>query len=50
MTGAQELEKFAGGEVADETAIGGEEFVVGELFKFDPLELVEDLVLEFAFE
>jgi len=44
------LEEFAGGEVFDETAVGGEEFVGGEFFEFDPFELVENLVFEFAFE
>jgi len=45
-----ELEKFARGEVADEAAICGEEIILGEFFEFDPLELVEDLVLKFAFK
>lgn len=50
VTRLVELEKLAGGEVADKAAVGGQEIVVGELFELDPLELVEDLVLEFAFE
>jgi hypothetical protein len=48
VTGPQKLEKFAGSEVADEAAVGGEEFVVGEFFELDPLELMEDLVLQLA--
>ena len=44
------LEKFAGGEVADKAAVGGEELVLGKFLKLDPFELVEDFVLEFAFE
>jgi hypothetical protein len=44
------LEQFAGREVADQAAVGGEEFVVGEFIKFDPLELMKDLILEFALE
>jgi hypothetical protein len=44
------LEQLAGGEVADESTVGGEEVVVGEFFELDPLELVEDFVFEFAFK
>jgi hypothetical protein len=44
------LEKFAGGEVADQAAVGGQEVVPGKFFELDPFELVEDLVLEFALE
>ena len=43
-------EQFARGEIFDEATVSGEEFIVREFFEFDPLELVEDLVLEFAFE
>jgi hypothetical protein len=44
------LEQFAGGEVADESAVCGEEFVVGEFFEPYPLQLVEDFVLQLAIE
>src|SRR3569623_2047551 len=44
------LQEFAGGEVFDEAAVGGEELVVGKFFELHPFELVEDFVLEFAFE
>ena len=45
-----ELEQFAGGEVADESAVGGEKFVLGKIFETDPLELVEDFVLQLSIE
>jgi hypothetical protein len=44
------LEQFAGGKVADESAVGGEEFVLGKFFEPDPLQLVEDFVLQLALE
>ena len=44
------LQQFAGGQVSDEAAVGGEEFVLGEFFELDPFELMEDFVFEFAFE
>lgn len=45
-----ELEEFAGGQVFDQAAIGGEELIFGEFFEFHPLELVEDFVFEFSLE
>ena len=50
VTRVARLKEFAGGEVADQAAVGGEEIVFGELFEFHPLELLEDLVFEFALE
>ena len=44
------LEQFAGGEVADEAAVCGEEFVGGEVLKADPANLLVDLVVDRAGE
>jgi len=44
------LQKLAGGEVADEAAVGGEEVVGGEVFKADPADLLVDLVIDFSGE
>ena len=41
-------EELAGGEILDEAAVGGKEFVFGQFFELHPLELVEDLVFEFT--
>lgn len=48
MTRVVRLEELAGSEVADEAAVGGKEIVPGEFLEFDPLELLEDFVFEFA--
>jgi hypothetical protein len=44
------LKQLAGGEVFDEVAVGGEEVVGRQVFELDPLELMEDAVLELATE
>lgn len=44
------LQEFSGGEIANKPAIGGKEIVAGEIFETHPLELMENLVLQFAFE
>ncbi len=44
------LEELAAGEVLDEAAIGGQEFVVGQVFEGRPDHLGEDAVLEVAGE
>jgi len=50
MTVPDESEELAGGEVADEAAVGGEEVVLRQVFEPDPLDLMEDLVLNLAIE
>lgn len=47
---SRQLEKLAGGEFADEAAVCGQEFVFGQVFEPNPLELMEDLVVEFTRE
>jgi hypothetical protein len=44
------LEEFAFSQVADESAVGGEEVVTGQVFERDPAEVVEDTVGDFAVE
>jgi hypothetical protein len=45
-----QLQQLAGGEVADEAAIGGEKFVIRKLGELDPAHLLVDLVVDFAGE
>jgi hypothetical protein len=48
--GEASLQQLAGGEVANEATVGGEEVVAGEVFKADPADLLVDLVVDFADE
>lgn len=40
--------EFAVGEVADESAVGGQEVVAGQAFEGDPADVVEDVIDDFA--
>ena len=42
------LKQFAGGEIADEAAVGGEEVITGEVAQITPAQIVEDVVGDFA--
>lgn len=44
------LQQFAGGEVANQSSIRGEEIVAGEVFEAYPADLLVDLVIDFAGE
>ena len=42
------LKQFAGGEIADEAAVGSEEVVTREIAQIAPAQVVEDVVGDFA--
>jgi hypothetical protein len=44
------LKQLARGQIPDQPPVGREKFVLGKFFELDPFELMEDFVLEFAFE
>jgi ATP-dependent protease ClpP protease subunit len=44
------LQQLPSGQIPNQTPVGGEEVVLGQVFDFDPAQLVEDAVFQFAGE